>query len=99
MQVVQCLSGVLVLAVGCMHEDLAMFSTLQPQVAEPWGAQASCGELIFMVDTSGSMRSGPDGGAIAHAKDTLMLFLKSIPVGCYFNVLTFQSIYRMLFLG
>eukprot|EP00118_Oscarella_pearsei_P020097 m.216437 g.216437 ORF g.216437 m.216437 type:complete len:819 (+) comp39869_c0_seq7:2839-5295(+) len=50
-------------------------------------------ELIFVIDRSGSM-----GGAyITAAKETLMLFLKSIPDDCYFNIIGFGSSFQKLF--
>ncbi len=41
------------------------------------------------------------GGAdkIKHARETLLLFLKSLPVGCYFNVVGFGSRHETLFTG
>lgn len=54
--------------------------------------RAAC-EFIFVVDRSGSM-----GGAyIKSARETLILFLKSIPPGCYFNIVGFGSRYQSLF--
>ena len=55
-------------------------------------AQSAC-EYIFLVDRSGSMR----GAYINSARDTLILFLKSIPPGCYFNIIGFGSRYSPLF--
>ena len=55
-------------------------------------AQSAC-EYIFLVDRSGSMR----GAYINSARDTLILFLKSIPPGCYFNIIGFGSQYTPLF--
>ncbi len=54
--------------------------------------QAAC-EFVFVVDRSGSM----DGSYIKDAAQTLLLFLKSIPEGCYFNVIGFGSRYEHLF--
>ena len=51
------------------------------------------GEFIFVVDRSGSM----SGDGIKNARETLLLFLKSLPDGCHFNVLGFGSSYDHLF--
>ena len=50
-------------------------------------------EFIFLVDRSGSM----SGGFINSARETLILFLKSLPEGCNFNVIGFGSHYEKLF--
>ena len=50
------------------------------------------GEYIFVVDRSGSM-----GLNIKSARETLVLFLKSLPDGCYFNVIGFGSAFQKLF--
>lgn len=55
-------------------------------------SRAAC-EFVFVVDRSGSM-----GGAfIKSASETLVLFLKSIPPGCHFNIIGFGSSYQSLF--
>lgn len=50
-------------------------------------------EFIFLVDCSGSMC----GANIQSASDALVLFIKSLPVTCYFNVIAFGSTFRNLF--
>ena len=50
-------------------------------------------EFIFLVDRSGSM----SGGFINSARETLILFLKSLPEGCNFNIIGFGSSYEKLF--
>ena len=54
--------------------------------------EAAC-EFIFLVDRSGSM----GGSFISSACETLVFFLKSIPEGCYFNIIGFGSSYEKLF--
>ncbi|XP_072270088.1 von Willebrand factor A domain-containing protein 5A-like [Pyxicephalus adspersus] len=65
--------------------------------------QSKCGEFIFVVDRSGSMEcsmnSEPNAPMrIQSAKDTLVLLLKSLPLGCYFNVFGFGSNFESFFL-
>ena len=50
-------------------------------------------EFIFLVDQSGSM----EGTHMASARETLVLFLKSLPMGSFFNVIGFGTKYEHLF--
>jgi len=50
-------------------------------------------EMVFVVDQSGSM-SGPK---IQQAKNSLQLFLRSLPQSCLFNIVSFGSNFRSLF--
>ena len=70
--------------------DLSFVSTLHSRGV----AQAKFpSEFIFLVDCSGSMC----GANIQSASDALILFIKSLPVTCYFNVIAFGSTFRNLF--
>lgn len=51
-------------------------------------------EFIFILDCSGSMR---DENKIGLARQAMLLFLKNLPVGCYFNIIRFGSDYKSLF--
>ncbi|XP_052584413.1 von Willebrand factor A domain-containing protein 5A-like [Peromyscus californicus insignis] len=62
----------------------------------------SCGEFVFLMDCSGSMKSPMNNQKdsqlrIEAAKETLMLLLKSLPMGCYFNIYGFGSSYEKFF--
>ncbi|CAF1087603.1 unnamed protein product [Didymodactylos carnosus] len=51
-------------------------------------------EFIFIVDCSGSMS---DQNKIGLAREAMILFLKSLPVNCRFNIIRFGSDYKTLF--
>jgi von Willebrand factor A domain-containing protein 5 len=51
-------------------------------------------EFIFVVDCSGSMEHE---SKISSARQALLLFLKSLPVGCPFNIIRFGSRHEKLF--
>ena len=48
---------------------------------------------LVCIKCAGSM----GGSQIIAAQETLMLFLKSLPPGCYFNIVGFGSTYDLLF--
>ncbi|KAJ3335167.1 von Willebrand factor A domain-containing protein 5A [Gonapodya sp. JEL0774] len=50
-------------------------------------------EVIFVLDRSGSM----DGENISFARTGLLLFLKSLPQNCKFNIVGFGSDHQLLF--
>ncbi|XP_036432421.1 von Willebrand factor A domain-containing protein 5A-like [Colossoma macropomum] len=63
---------------------------------------AFCGEFVFVMDRSGSMswamhREKDAQTRIESARDTLLLLLKSLPLGCYFNIYGFGSHYESFF--
>ena len=50
-------------------------------------------EMVFLVDRSGSM----SGSRISQVRDTLQIFLRSLPEGTLFNIFGFGSKFEKLF--
>ncbi|XP_051933646.1 von Willebrand factor A domain-containing protein 5A-like [Hippocampus zosterae] len=89
---------------GTLMGDAVVMLSLYPEF--PPAAAASSlttrGEFVFLLDRSGSMDCPMDecqGSAsrIRSARDTLLLLLKSLPMGCYFNIYTFGSSFQHVF--
>ncbi|XP_077773309.1 von Willebrand factor A domain-containing protein 5A-like [Podarcis muralis] len=83
-------------APGSLMGDPALLLTLYPSVPAPKPGQKATGEFLFLLDRSGSMDSwtdrNPDSPTrIQSAKETLIFLLKSLPLGCYFNIYGFGS--------
>lgn len=66
-------------------------------------APTTCGEFVFLMDRSGSMDCPMNKKAtqsrIEAAKETLILLLKSLPLGCYFNIYGFGSTCEAFFMN
>ncbi|XP_041919257.1 von Willebrand factor A domain-containing protein 5A-like isoform X2 [Alosa sapidissima] len=88
---------------GSLMRDPVVLLSIYPEFpAAVTSSLSTCGEFIFVVDRSGSMdcamHSGKDAKMrIESAKDTLLLLLKSLPMGCYFNIYGFGSRYEHFF--
>ncbi|KAL3992055.1 large subunit ribosomal protein L37e [Sarotherodon galilaeus] len=76
---------------GSLVGDPVVMVSLYPEF--PQSVMSSCGEFVFLMDRSGSMSNT----RIRSAKDTLLLLLKSLPMGCYFNIYSFGSCYEHIF--
>ncbi|XP_050958335.1 von Willebrand factor A domain-containing protein 5A-like isoform X2 [Labeo rohita] len=89
---------------GSLMGDPALMISLYPEFpADVMSSLAFQGEFIFVVDRSGSMsckmHHGKDAQMrIESARDTLLLLLKSLPMGCYFNIYGFGSRFESFFL-
>uniref|UniRef100_A0A7N6BH28 von Willebrand factor A domain containing 5A n=1 Tax=Anabas testudineus TaxID=64144 RepID=A0A7N6BH28_ANATE len=88
---------------GTLMGDPVVMVSLYPEFPQSvMSSVASCGEFIFLLDRSGSMdcpinNSNQQETRIASARDTLLLLLKSLPMGCYFNIYSFGTIYEHMF--
>ncbi|XP_062417045.1 von Willebrand factor A domain-containing protein 5A-like isoform X3 [Pungitius pungitius] len=79
---------------GSLMGDPVVMLSLYPEFPQAvMSSMASCGEFVFLLDRSGSM----GGERIKNARDTLLLLLKSVPLGCYFNIYSFGSTFEHIF--
>ncbi|XP_026048352.1 von Willebrand factor A domain-containing protein 5A-like [Astatotilapia calliptera] len=88
---------------GSLMGDSVVMVSLYPEFPQSvMSSMASCGEFVFLMDRSGSMgcpitNSKQQETRISSARDTLLLLLKSLPMGCYFNIYSFGSGYEHIF--
>ncbi|XP_060929254.1 von Willebrand factor A domain-containing protein 5A-like [Limanda limanda] len=88
---------------GSLMGDPVLMLSLYPEFPQSvMSALASQGEFVFLLDRSGSMGCPMSNGKrqetrIASARDTLLLLLKSLPMGCYFNIYSFGSSFEYIF--
>ncbi|XP_078102755.1 von Willebrand factor A domain-containing protein 5A-like [Sander vitreus] len=74
---------------GTLMGDPVVMLSLYPEFPQA----VMSAEFVFLLDRSGSMA----GSCIKSARDTLLLLLKSLPMGCYFNIYSFGSSYEHIF--
>uniref|UniRef100_A0A8C7DZ83 von Willebrand factor A domain-containing protein 5A-like n=1 Tax=Naja naja TaxID=35670 RepID=A0A8C7DZ83_NAJNA len=89
-------------ATGSLMGDPTLLLTLYPSISAVKLGHSAAGELIFLLDRSGSMDTTMDNSCdsptrIQSAKETLIFLLKSLPLGCYFNVYSFGSTYESFY--
>ncbi|XP_041660276.1 von Willebrand factor A domain-containing protein 5A-like isoform X2 [Cheilinus undulatus] len=88
---------------GTLMGDPAVMLSLYPEFPQSvMSSVTSCGEFVCLLDRSGSMgvqlnNSENHQSRIGSARDTLLLLLKSLPLGCYFNIYSFGSSYEHIF--
>ncbi|KAM9733374.1 von Willebrand factor A domain-containing protein 5A-like [Menidia menidia] len=88
---------------GTLMGDAVAMVSLYPEF--PQAVMSSlqlCGEFVFLMDRSGSMscpinNQKQQETRISSARDTLLLLLKSLPMGCYFNIYSFGSRFEHIF--
>ncbi|KAL4688119.1 hypothetical protein H8957_004707 [Semnopithecus entellus] len=86
---------------GRLMRDPSAMVSFYPNIPEDQPSN-TCGEFVFLMDRSGSMQSPMSSRdtsqlRIQAAKETLILLLKSLPMGCYFNIYGFGSSYEAYF--
>ncbi|CAF0932710.1 unnamed protein product [Rotaria sordida] len=73
---------------------MAWFTPNEEDCQRAMDSAETTNEFIFVVDCSGSMQ---DENKIGLARQAMLLFLKSLPVDCHFNIIRFGSSYQTLF--
>ncbi|XP_067235565.1 von Willebrand factor A domain-containing protein 5A-like [Chanodichthys erythropterus] len=87
-------AGVATAPSGSLMRDPVVMISLYPEFPEEvMSSLATQGEFVFVIDRSGSMSNT----RIESAKDTLLLLLKSLPMGCYFNIYGFGSRFEFFY--
>lgn len=86
---------------GSLMGDPSAMVSFYPNIPEAQSPTA-CGEFVFLMDRSGSMgcamnHQDPSRLRIGAAKETLIWLLKSLPMGCYFNIYGFGSTFEAFF--
>ncbi|NXI60810.1 VMA5A protein, partial [Chloroceryle aenea] len=66
---------------GSLLGDPMVLVTLAPSIPEAVHGQRQSGEFIFLLDTT----------FLEHAQDSLLFLLKSLPLGCYFNIYCYEE--------
>uniref|UniRef100_A0A3P9I8W5 VIT domain-containing protein n=1 Tax=Oryzias latipes TaxID=8090 RepID=A0A3P9I8W5_ORYLA len=87
---------------GTLMGDPVVMASFYPNFPESvQSSSSSCGEFVFLLDRSGSMdfpmADIHHRTRIDSAKETLLLLLKSLPMGCYFNIYSFGDHFEHLF--
>ncbi|KAJ3590778.1 hypothetical protein NHX12_008727 [Muraenolepis orangiensis] len=88
---------------GSLMGDPVVMLSLYPEFSPlAMSSMTKSGEFLFVIDRSGSMdcpmgTAGPSQMRIDSAKETLLLLLKSLPIGCHFNIYSFGSSYTHIF--
>ncbi|XP_039986264.1 von Willebrand factor A domain-containing protein 5A-like isoform X2 [Xiphias gladius] len=88
---------------GTLMGDPVVMLSLYPEFPKSvMSSVVSCGEFVFLLDRSGSMDFATtvdeqQETRIGSARDTLLLLLKSLPMGSYFNIYSFGSSYEHIF--
>ncbi|XP_035697799.1 von Willebrand factor A domain-containing protein 5B1-like [Branchiostoma floridae] len=88
---------------GRLHKDLmhhaAIMLSFFPDFSSipPRDPSKIPGNFIFILDRSGSMSGANIAVPTPGARETLLLFLKSLPTCCVFNIVSFGSSYKPMF--
>uniref|UniRef100_A0A8C4RN45 von Willebrand factor A domain containing 5A n=1 Tax=Erpetoichthys calabaricus TaxID=27687 RepID=A0A8C4RN45_ERPCA len=91
-------AGLISAASGSLMVDPLVMVSFFPEINTD--QKSKYGEFIFLVDCSGSMQEkmNNDPESPTHGKcDTMKLLIQSLPLGCYFNIYLFGSVFVRFF--
>ncbi|XP_068517186.1 von Willebrand factor A domain-containing protein 5A-like [Anas acuta] len=74
-------------APGSLLGDPVVMVTLKPSIPEVVPSTGQLGEFLFLIDCS----------LFQDAQNTLLFLLKSLPVGCYFNIYSFGATFKAFY--
>ncbi|XP_032058616.1 von Willebrand factor A domain-containing protein 5A-like isoform X3 [Aythya fuligula] len=74
-------------APGSLLGDSVVMVTLKPSIPEVVPSTGQLGEFLFLIDCS----------LFQDAQNTLLFLLKSLPVGCYFNIYSFGATFKAFY--
>ncbi|XP_035169311.1 LOW QUALITY PROTEIN: von Willebrand factor A domain-containing protein 5A-like [Oxyura jamaicensis] len=74
-------------APGSLLGDPVVMVTLKPSIPEVVPSTGQLGEFLFLIDCS----------LYQDAQNTLLFLLKSLPVGCYFNIYSFGATFKAFY--
>uniref|UniRef100_S4R6Y9 VWFA domain-containing protein n=1 Tax=Petromyzon marinus TaxID=7757 RepID=S4R6Y9_PETMA len=94
--------GLPVAEVSFLADTVAMLNFFPGDMEQTAVPTSEHGEFIFIIDCSGSMReplstTAPYDARWRTSKETLILLIKSLPMGCLFNIYRFGTRYISLF--
>ncbi|NXI74311.1 VMA5A protein, partial [Anseranas semipalmata] len=72
--------------VGSLLGDPLVLVTLAPSIPDAMPGQCQSGEFIFLLDTTSLEHAQVPAQNRDQTGDSLLFLLKSLPLGCYFNI-------------
>ncbi|NXG07781.1 VMA5A protein, partial [Sakesphorus luctuosus] len=78
---------------GSLLGDPMVLVTLAPSIPEAVPEQPQSGEFIFLLDTTFLEHAQclPRPAYCVFSQDSLLFFLESLPLGCYFNIYCYEA--------
>ncbi|NXI58612.1 VMA5A protein, partial [Chloroceryle aenea] len=86
---------------GTLLGDPVVMVTLMPNIPEVVPSPGQLGEFLFLMDRSLFQDAQVPGLRSAHPstcpQNTLLFLLKSLPLGCYFNIYSFGATFKAFY--